>query len=416
MPFFDWWRALLRANPTSTSNAPASTSSLAQDLLAARAHAKRTGFVYPDASLCLPSFITVNSSLSGDQKAELVDRIRGVVHGNCIGDAVGLPTEFHSKANCAAVWPTGCIELNRAVRSWAAGDWTDDSDQMLLILDTLVSHGGKVDVRDFARRLRVWLNNGFTELGDCGGYGCGQTVGSVVDSEDFENDPHTAAREVCERMNGKAAANGALMRTSILGAAAFESLDVVVDNTVAIATTTHADLRCVASCIVCTVTIALTLQDCLRPHADRQSGAAILDRAIQTAIDRCFTDPQHEWALELRRYCSAQSLAELQLDEGRGIGYTYRCIGAGVWAYRQYVHEDGADFRSVLTAVAMEGGDADTNGAVAGAMLGARLGYARLDKQWRDALLHRQWLDKRVNNLLVLMGLDTVSQSRQPVQ
>jgi len=55
--------------------------------------------------------------------------------------------------------------------------------------------------------------------------------------------------------------------------------------------------------------------------------------------------------------------------------------------------------------VAMEGGDADTNGAVAGAMLGCLVGYERLDEEWKGELLHREWLEKKVDNLLILMGL-----------
>ena len=40
-----------------------------------------------------PCFNT-NSSLS---KEVLLDRIRGTIYGNCIGDAIGLLTEFMSK-------------------------------------------------------------------------------------------------------------------------------------------------------------------------------------------------------------------------------------------------------------------------------------------------------------------------------
>ena len=36
-------------------------------------------------------------------------------------------------------------------------DWTDDTDQCLLILDSLVSHNGEVDEKDFAKRLQYWL-------------------------------------------------------------------------------------------------------------------------------------------------------------------------------------------------------------------------------------------------------------------
>ena len=57
------------------------------------------------------------------------------------------------------------------------------------------------------------------------------------------------------------------------------------------------------------------------------------------------------------------------------LGYTYKCIGSGFWATRY-----GTNFRTSITELVLEGGDADTNGAVAGAMLGCKLGFKALPK------------------------------------
>ena len=40
---------------------------------------------------------------SNFEKKELVDHIKGVIYGNCIGDAIGLLTEFMSKSEAAHV-------------------------------------------------------------------------------------------------------------------------------------------------------------------------------------------------------------------------------------------------------------------------------------------------------------------------
>ena len=52
------------------------------------------------------------------------------------------------------------------------GDWTDDTDQMLLILLGIVENKGKVLKEDFAKRMRNWAEEGFAELGDRGNGGC----------------------------------------------------------------------------------------------------------------------------------------------------------------------------------------------------------------------------------------------------
>ena len=44
-----------------------------------------------------------------------------------------------------------------------------------------------------------------------------------------------------------------------------------------------------------------------------------------------------------------------------------------------------------------QGGDADTNGAVAGALLGCKLGTSALPPSWLNELKHKDWLDYHIN-------------------
>ena len=50
------------------------------------------------------------------------------------------------------------------------------------------------------------------------------------------------------------------MRTSVLGTMDFDDLDKVIENTKRACKVTHADPRCVASCVAVTTAIALMLQ------------------------------------------------------------------------------------------------------------------------------------------------------------
>jgi ADP-ribosylglycohydrolase len=99
---------------------------------------------------------------------------------------------------------------------------------------------------------------------------------------------------------------------------------------------------------------------------------------------------------ELQKHVEAQSLAELKLDEGLPsseyqvdqstpgpqykMGYVYKCLGSAILLLRQAVRaviqEDTRPlatqvhlFEKLVTALVMEGGDADTNAAAAGALL-----------------------------------------------
>lgn len=43
--------------------------------------------------------------------------------------------------------------------------------------------------------------------------------------------------------------------------------------------------------------------------------------------------------------------------------------------------------------------DADTNAAVAGALLGARIGYNKLPKEWIEGIKYKKFLNERINRL-----------------
>lgn len=99
-----------------------------------------------------------------------------------------------------------------------------------------------------------------------------------------------------------------------------------------------------------------------------------------------------------------KDLADLELDESQSIGYTYKCLASGVWALRQGIaalhtrrHEQDeaylpSTFELIITNLTMAGGDSDTNGAVAGSLLGSLFGYSNLPPQWCEDLKHRDWL------------------------
>ena len=57
--------------------------------------------------------------------------------------------------------------------------------------------------------------------------------------------------------------------------------------------------------------------------------------------------------------------------------------------------------RTALEAIVFEAGDADTNGAVAGALLGCKLGLSALPSSWLNKLLHKKWLDGIIEQYVI---------------
>lgn len=120
------------------------------------------------------------------------------------------------------------------------------------------------------------------------------------------------------------------------------------------------------------------------------------------------------WTADVERFCVPKSLQEMVLDEKASIGYTFKCLGSALFCYsRQKIDDmnDGEFFMRVITELTLEAGDADTNAAVAGALLGSRLGYKGLPSVWLMELRNREFLIKICDELveLVVKQLDSLT-------
>lgn len=92
------------------------------------------------------------------------------------------------------------------------------------------------------------------------------------------------------------------------------------------------------------------------------------------------------------------SIEALLLGEEKAMGYTLKTMSAGFWALQHAKsYEDG------LLQIIHEGGDADTNAAVAGAMLGAKFGYKSIPKHWIEELAYNAELQVRVEQFIHLL-------------
>ena len=141
------------------------------------------------------------------------ERFLGTIFGQAVGDALGLSTEFMSRQEVDRFYPKGIEDYSQIVqddhrRRWQRGDWTDDTDMMLCILDSFVACQ-KVEILDIARRFKEWMMNG--------GMGIGRHTYNVMALGDYTSNPQKAAEIIWKMGKKKAAANGAVMRTSVVG-------------------------------------------------------------------------------------------------------------------------------------------------------------------------------------------------------
>jgi ADP-ribosylglycohydrolase len=338
----------------------------------------------------------------------LSSKLFGCLFGHALGDALGLRTEFRSASDSKSLWRGSEWTLKNwdLSRGFPEGDWTDDTDQMLLLLQAYLSCGA-LDPVQFGQSLLNWMHHGIEEFGDSCGMGIGATVFSVLSHRSFSLDPLESAVDVWSRAKCDLAANGAVMRTSVLGLIHFANLAQVIRQTMEIATVTHADPRCVASCVAMTSAIALMMQgareaDVLESSIEiAKKTIGVYTQALEEYMDENCSEKIKEGFRKNREAFGEEELervlrggleAVMPLDE-EGIGYTYKCIGCGFWALKM------EDWMESIKTVVLEGGDADTNAAVAGALLGCKLGFNALPQNLVDELRHGDWLHEKVSQL-----------------
>lgn len=76
------------------------------------------------------------------------------------------------------------------------------------------------------------------------------------------------------------------------------------------------------------------------------------------------------------------------------MGYTLVTLSVALWAYWH-----AKSFVDGLLKVVNAGGDADTNAAVACAILGAKFGSHTIPEEYIDGLIYRNKLDDTINKL-----------------
>jgi ADP-ribosylglycohydrolase len=91
------------------------------------------------------------------------ERISGGMIGLLVGDALGVPYEFHERAEIPSFAE---IEFNppknflRSHSQIRPGTWSDDGAHAILLLASLL-HRSRVDLDDLSGRMIAWYNSGY---------------------------------------------------------------------------------------------------------------------------------------------------------------------------------------------------------------------------------------------------------------
>ena len=296
----------------------------------------------------------------------------GCLYGQAIGDALGLGTEFMSKEQVGQCYPEGLCRYDQIVQDahrsrWVQGAWTDDTDMMLCILSAF--EDGRFNMRQVVRNFKSWF--------ETDPMGIGSHTYKVLCMNDYIEKPEMCSMLWWELSHRQSAANGALMRTSVVGLAPYDVERQAAD----ICRLTHYDPRCIGSCAIVSLIIHNLVWN------DRELS---YDEIKEIAVR--YDDRIPEWIDIAYQSCD---ISALDLDEPYSIGYTLRSLAAALWCYWH-----SPSFEEGLLTVVNEGGDADTNAAIACALLGAKFGYSSIPPCYIENLSNHISYNQKITSFI----------------
>ena len=290
------------------------------------------------------------------------DNLTGGLYGLLIGDALGVPYEFHAAEE---IPPYEEIEMTppagfqRAHIGVDAGTWSDDGAQALCLLDSIVTRG-KFHLKDFSDRLLAWYQEGKWAV-DGIVFDVGIQTGEALNAYRTGMPP-----EECGLLRPNGKGNGALMR--VLPLALWHNgtdKELVLDahNQCLI---THGNpcnqVCCALYCLVARALLAGLDFD------------AALRKAICSLRNIYSEMPEYEQELEW-------SIRPDEPWEGKGSGYVMDCLRSAFM-----IMKCAASYEDAVKRAIMLGDDTDTTACVTGGLAGISFGFHNIPNRWRCAL------------------------------
>ena len=292
------------------------------------------------------------------------DRVAGGLLGLLVGDALGVPYEFHAPEDlppASQIEMTPPVGFRRAHVGVPPGTWSDDGAQALVLLDSLLAQDG-LDLEHFAHGLTRWLHQGFFAVNNSV-FDIGAQTSTAINRL-MQGVPADRSGPSEESRNG----NGSLMRVLPLVLWHQGPDDELAYLAARQSLPTHGHPRSQVACAQYCLWARRLLEGQLSPW----DSAADALRAMGAVF------PVEE--------------INLVLDEGNrercgGSGYVLDCL----WSAREAVQSTGSYEDCVRRAI-LFGHDTDTTAAVAGGIAGLIYGCDGIPSRWRKALRGQELL------------------------
>lgn len=290
----------------------------------------------------------------------VLNRARGALLGQAIGDALGTTVEFEPAEQIKKRYPKGVRDLvGGGPFGLLPGQITDDTELALALARSLVEQGRYEDDAVAAAYIQ-WYQSGPFDVGGttARAFGSALSRGTGI------------AEQMRARASQESQANGSLMRQSPLGVFGWKlNAEKLAELSCRDSKLSHPHETCQEACVAFTYAIALAVRTGAGP-------AEVYREALEFMQSR----PAASRSGVLNAMTNAKDHAPK--DFYRQMGWVLTALQN---AFFQLRHSPSVEEALVQTVA--QGGDTDTNACIAGALVGAVRGESDFPARWIHTLL-----------------------------
>jgi len=299
------------------------------------------------------------------QTDNTLDKYKGCLIGLALGDVLGVPFEFWRKESVAEYLDNHELEIKDFTYgelSFPAGFYSDDTAMTICLAESLIEKG--FDLEDQFVRYQKWYLTGYATPFDDRSYGIGQqTLKALSRKIDFN------------KMDGRdeqAGGNGSLMRCAPIGLHYRGQYDEIKEKSLLSSYITHNYNIAGWACVILNTVISLIVEGVPKEK--------VLSR-VKTIFHKSIPNEIN----------TVLSLDYQKMDDYNYpiSGYAVDTLRIALWSWLT-----SENYLESIKKVILLGNDADTFGAVTGAMAGCYWGYGAIPDEYKLGIIKHDYILK----------------------
>jgi ADP-ribosyl-[dinitrogen reductase] hydrolase len=305
------------------------------------------------------------------------NKIKSGLFGLAIGDALGVPVEFESRA---FLKENPVTEMRGfGTHNQPIGTWSDDSSLTFCLVESLCKD---FDLSDIARNFVKWYSRElWTPHGEV--FDIGIATRNAIHNIGKGHEP-----ELCGGFEEKDNGNGSLMRILplVFYLESEENIEVIYQKVKAVSSITHAHFRSVFACFIYVIYSLKILKG-----KDKFEAYKEMKNTLAEFLENKKFNPVE---IQLFDRVLKNDISEYSEVNIHSSGYVLHSLEASLWCFLN----SNSYEETVLKAVNL-GEDTDTTGAIAGGLAGIYYGIENIPKKWLEVLVRKNDIESLAEKL-----------------